>query len=696
MRKLTIILLVSFETQAFGSKISDAYEALSIFDYFKAKQLFYKSLPKYPCESAFGLANIYFRTDNPFSNIDSAAKYIAISQGRFKDTITYSLYHISQETIGSLAIVIGNKGYEKYSSHNSVESYNYFLSHFYFSDSTLLAQTYFKRDGMQLNKAIALQSSEQVTQFLLQYPQSSLYTKAKKLFYDYQYNEQTPDKTIHQYQLFIKQYQKNPNVAFAENNLFNLIQPLHSNDSIYNFIKKYSTSVTAEAAWKLLYSTSVKSYSKEELTNFLIKYPDYPFNESIIKEISLAQNILLPLKNSEDKYGFIDTIGNWIIAPQFDDAFAFSEGFASVCKNDSCFYINKEGQKVSNHYFEETESYKNGVAIVKKDNQYYLINRSGQYISKGYQDINESSDNLFVCKSNNIYGAINIKGEVAIPFTYAKLGNFKNNFAYYLSNKYGLVDIYNNALQAQWDWISDVDTNSIVVVKQKNQFGLMNIYEQIILPVEYDYIAPNQSEIYLVVKNNLYGFYNSKENCFVTSIAYDYNPAFPTSYYTNGKYFRLIQDDEVALIDANGRYSINFGTYTNLFFAKCDIIRIQKNNKYGYVDRKLKAVTPVEFEEAQDFKNDVAIVSKKGTSQLINIQGKSIFTIKDGRVADDLNGLLYRTSFNELIGLINGKGEVLLNIEYNIIEPITSYLFYCKKVDGIFLYNSNTKILKKL
>ena len=696
MRKIVIILLVSFASQAFGSKISDAYEALSVFDYFKAKQLFYKSLPKYPCEASYGLANIYFRTDNPFSNIDSAAKYIAIGQSRFKDTATYSLYHISKETINSLAISVGNKGYEKYSSHNSVESYNYFLSHFYFSDSTLLAQTYFKRDGMQLSKALASQSSEQVTQFLLQYPQSSLYIKAKKLYYDYQYHEQAPDKTIHQYQLFIKQYPNNPNVTIAESNLFNLIQPLHSSDSIYNFIKKYSTSLTEEAAWKLLYSTSVKSYSKEELTNFLEKYPDYPFNETIIKEISLAQNILLPLKNLEDKYGFIDTVGNWIIAPQFDDASAFSEGFASVCKNDSCFYINKEGQKVSNHYFEETESYKNGVAIVKKDNQYYLINRSGQYISKGYQDINESSDNLFVCKSNNVYGAINTKGEVVIPFTYTKLGNFKNNFAYYLSNKYGLVDIYNSALQAQWDWISDVDTNSIVVVKQKNQFGLMNIHEQIILPVEYDYIAPNQNEIYLVVKNNLYGFYNSKEKCFVTSIDYDYNPAFPTSYYTNGKYFKLIQDDEVALVDANGRYSINFGTYTNLFFAKCDIIRIQKNNKYGYVDRKLKAVTAVEFEEAQDFKNDLAIVSKKGTSQLINIQGKSIFTLKDGDITDDLNGSLYRTSFNELMGLINGKGEVLLNTEYNIIDPITSYLFYCKKADGIFLYNSNTKILKKL
>ena len=696
MRKVIVILLVSFAAPIFASKISDAYEALSIYDYFKAKQLFYKTMSKSPCESSYGLATIYFRTDNPFSNIDSAAKYIAISQSHYRDTATYSTYHISQETINYLAIQISNKGIEKYSSHNSVESYNYFLSHFYFSDSALLAQTYLKRDGMQLSTALASQSSALVTKFLLQYPQSSLYTKAKKLFYDYQYTEQTPDKSIYQYQLFIKQFPNNPNIAFAENNLFNLIQSLHSSDSIYNFIKKYSTSLTTEAAWKLLYSTSVKSYSKEELTNFLTKYPDYPFNETILKEIALAQNILLPLKNSEDKYGFIDTTGAWIIAPQFDDALAFSEGFASVCKNDSCFYINKEGQKISTYYFEETESYKNGVAIVKKDNLYFLINRSGQFISKGYQDINESSDNLFVCKSNNNYGAINAKGEIIIPFTYSKLGNFTNNFAYYLSTKYGLVDIYNNALQAQWDWISDVDTNSIVVVKKKNQFGLMTINEQLILPVEYDYISPNQNEIYLVVKNNLYGFYNAKEKCFVTAVDYDYNPAFPVSYYTNGKYFKLIQDDEVALVDANGRYSINFGTYTNLFFAKCDVIRIQKNNKYGFVDRKLKAVTGVEFEQAQDFKNDVAIVSKKGTYQLINVQGKSIFAIKDGQIIDDFGDMFYRISLNELIGLINKKGEVILNTEYITIDKITPSLLCCKKMDGIYLFNLNTKTLKKL
>ncbi|MES2761142.1 MAG: WG repeat-containing protein [Bacteroidota bacterium] len=696
MRKIAIILLICFGSKAQAGKIPEAYEALSVFDYFKAKQLFYRSLSKYPAESSFGLATIYFRTDNPFSNIDSAAKYISITQKQFKDTATYSLYHINRETIRSLAVNIGAKGFEKYGTQNQVESLDHFLSNFYFADSLLLEKGYLKRDGIYLSNALATQSSDSMTQFLLRFPQSSLFPKAKKLFYDYQYFERVPQKNINQYQLFIKQYPNNPNISFAETNLFNLIQPLHMADSIYNFIKHYSTDLTREAAWKLLYSTSVRSYSKEELTAFLTKYPDYPFNETILKEIALSQNILIPLKNADDKFGFIDTLGTWVIQSHYDDALPFSEGFASVCKNDSCFYINKEGQKISNHYFEEAESYKDGVAIVKKDNVYFLINRSGQYISKGYQDMNRPFEKLYIAKSNNTYGAINAKGEIVIPFSYKKLGNFKNGYAYYMAAQYGLVDVNNRALQANWDWISDVDTNSMVVVKRSNQFGLMTVDELLILPTEFDYITYCSGDIYLVVKKNLYGFFNSKGKCFVTAVEYDYNPAFEPDYYTNGTYFKLMKDDEVALIDANGRYSINFNTYSNLFFAKDDIIRIQKNNKYGYVDRKLKPITAVEFEEAQDFKNDVAIVSKKGISQLINTQGKAIYTLKGGFIHGNLKGLYYRVSLNELIGLINNKGEVLLNTEYLAIEQITTHLFYCKKAEGIFLYNANTKTLKKI
>lgn len=695
MRKIIAILLICFATKVYGNKISDAYEALSIFDYFKAKNLFYKARAKSPATASFGLATIYFRNDNPFSNIDSAAKYIAICKINFTDTCSYSLYHINYETINSLANIISNKGFEKYCYHDSVRDLNYFLSHFYFADASLLQKTYNKRDELAFRKAILQQESEVIQQFLMQYPQSSLYATAKNTFYNFQYHEKTPQKTQQQLQQFIKQYISNPNITDAEMLLFKLIKEFHSPDSVFQFIQHYSSAATKESAWKLLYSLSVKAYNKEELTLFLNKYPNYPFNESIVKEISLSQNILIPLKNTQDKYGYIDTLGNWVILPQFDDALAFNEGFASVCKNDSCYYINKEGYKTSNFYYEETENYKNGIAIVKKENEYYLINRSGQYISKGYQDINEVSDNLYVCKSNGFYGAINTKGEIIIPFEYNKLGNFKNKFAYYLSNQYGLVDIFNKPMKAQWDWISDVDTNTIAIVKNKNKFGLISINEELILPVEYDYISSNFNEIYLVVKNNLYGFYNSKEKCFITSINNNYNSSFNINYYTNGKYFKLLKDNEVALVDANGRYSINFGSYSNLFFAKCDIIRVQKNNKYGFIDRKLKPIASFDYDKATDFENNVSVVAKGTTAILIDKNGKSIFTLKNGEIKAIENSL-FTIKQNEQLGLLDTNGKIILNMEYESINLIHQYLYICYKKNEGYLFNVKTNVLKKI
>lgn len=695
MRKIAVILITCLVTNLFGNKISDAYKALAMFDYFKAKQLFYKAHCKFPSESSYGLATIFYRNDNPFSNTDSAAKYIAISQTRFKDTMTLSGYKINKNTISDLAQNIGLKGYQIYCLNGSIHDLNHFLTHYYFSDDSLLAKSYYFRDELLLETASSYKSSDSIKQFMLNHPESYLYQKAQTIFYDFQFTEEVPRKSISQLKVFIKHYYKNPNVPEAEQTLFNLVQQFHSADSLYDFIKKYSSNLTNESAWKLLYNLSVNKYSKEELTNFLTKYPDYPYNETIQKEISLSQNILIPIKSADDKYGFIDTLGNWIIRPQYDDALPFSEGFASVCRNDSCFYISKEGQKTSTHHFEEAESYKDGIAIVKKDNLYYLINRSGQFISKSYEDINEPSHKLFVCKLNNLYGAINAKGEIIIPFTYSKLGNFKNKFAYYLSQQYGLVDIYNKALPAQWDWISDVDTNSIAIVKKQKLFGLMRSDGEVVLSPQYDYITFCKDDIYIIVKNNLYGFYNAIEKCFVTGLDYNYNTSLKPDYYTNGKYFKLIKDNEVALVDVNGRYSISFGTYSDFFFAKNEIIRIQKNNKYGFVDRKLKSITAVEFDKAKDFENNITIVSKGVASSLIDKNGKIIYTIKNAEISAISNNL-YQVKQEGFSGLIDAIGKPILNIEYESIELIHPYLYLCIKNEELYLYNLHTKILKKI
>lgn len=691
MKKYILALSLICAFHAFGSKISSAYEALSVYDYFKARSLFYSSLSKNPSEAGYGLATIYSRSDNPFSNIDSAAKYIARSAKTFKDTVRFSGYVVSPASIASLSRAISLKGFRQHTSHHTACDLNYFLEQFWFSSDSLLDVALLMRDRINLKRYSSSLSSDSIRVFLWGYPESKLYGLAKENYDDFQYSEQTKDQSAAAYKHFILHYPSNPNITEAESILFQLTAQLHSTDSLYAFIKYYSRLSRSEA-WRMLYSMAVTKASGSELDDFLQKYPDYPYRSEIEREIEWSKQTLYVLKATNEHYGYADTSGTWIILPQFDDASGFHEGFAGVCKNDSCFFINKSGEKTSDLVVEETYDYSNGIAIVKKQSRYFLINRSGQLISKAFEDISPASDNLYVARQNGLYGAVNYKAETVIPFAYKKLGTFRNGYAYYFSDLYGLVSTDNHTLQARWDWISEIDTNNLVIVKKGKRFGLMDLAENILLSTEFDYISHCTGKIYLVVKNDLYGFYDAGGKCYITDVAYDYDKAFDNAYYTNGKQFKLIEEDDIALMDANGRISIPFGTYADVFFAKDDVIRIQKGKKYGYVDRKLKALTPVEFDKAGDFENGAAVMVKAGTAQLINRSGKTLFSLKDGTI-EKQEGQLYKTSINGLSGLINANGEVLLPTEFTELQPGGNNLWSGIKGNSLYLYKVAQKRL---
>jgi len=56
----------------------------------------------------------------------------------------------------------------------------------------------------------------------MNYPESKLYNKAQKIFYDFEYLENINVTEINSYKRFLKKYQKNYNKRRAEVNLFEL------------------------------------------------------------------------------------------------------------------------------------------------------------------------------------------------------------------------------------------------------------------------------------------------------------------------------------------------------------------------------------------------------------------------------------------------------------------------------------------
>ena len=78
-----------------------------------------------------------------------------------------------------------------------------------------------------------------------------------------------------------------------------------------------------------------------------------------------------------DKYGYIDTTGRYVINPQFDDAWSFHEGLARVELGDKCGYIDTTGRYVINPQFDDAEDFNKGLARVWLDGKMKVINKKG-------------------------------------------------------------------------------------------------------------------------------------------------------------------------------------------------------------------------------------------------------------------------------------------------------------------------------
>lgn len=643
LRKLLFFYLISTGLRLFGSKIESAYEALNIYDYFKAKKLFYSQLKKnHKSAAAYGLAIIYYRTDNPFSNTDSASKYVTLAGNYFKQTHLQESYYnfkIDSSEIQKLADSIALKYLNMALKANTTLALEQFIINNPIAGIAYKTTALKQRDRITFNTNQFYNNSDSTGAFMLRYPENHYYKEFKTLLDKQLYEELTAPKTTTAYIDFISRFPLNKFVPLAQDRLFQLYKKSNDIQGLEFFVQNYQLSRFYNEAWKLLYALSVKSYNNEELQNFMQAYPEFPFKASINKEIELNNKTLIPL-NDSDYVGYVDTTGEFIIQAMYDAATPFKEGVAVVNRNDSAWFINKENVNVFNSVYNEAYPFYNGIAPVNKSGQWFLINRQGQEIAGPFDDLSEQSEQVYIIKVNNLYGALDIYGNYIIKPQFDKMGDFKNGKAYYVSNgQYGFVNKEGQAFKTRYQWISDFDENNIAIVKLNNLYGLINNLDSLFLNARYDLIVKADNSNFILVRNNKYGFYSSK-NCFITDIENDFRKEVGPGYYTNGKLFKLIKNKKQAIMDSNGKISIEYGLFDEVHFAQNNLIRVKQKNKYGFVDRKLNTVIPIKYTEASDFKDSVSICKTKTETIMLNTKGSVLLKTK-GQITNLTSSLFW-------------------------------------------------------
>lgn len=669
---LFVLVLLGLSVNA--SKIESGFEALKIHDYFKSKKIFESALKSKPDPySAYGLSIIYYKNDNPWFSLDSAAKYAHLSFALYRvkpKSKTLAGFVVDSLSLLAMMDSVSIKKLVEIKRINTIEAYNSFLISNYGGNKKALREAINKRDELEFNHLMDVNKSDTTVSFLVTHPQSDFYMEAFLLRDRQLFDEVTSTMRAESYRSFLKNYSKNAMVNTAYEKLFAIYKQNSDVKGLSEFVREFPNALQTLDAWKLLFSLSVKSYSDAELTRFLETYPEFPLKSSILKELELNKVVLYRYQH-DDLFGFVNDKGRLLIPPRYDEVTNFYEGLSVVSQNDTVFFINKENENPFRISYSGAYHFQNGIAPVKRHGKWHFINRQGQTISRDYEEISELTGSAYIVKLNGKYGALNNFGQSLIEPRFEILGDFSNGFAYYIENgKYGFVSLTGSVHSAHYDWISGFDTDHIAIVKTNQKYGLIASTSGAILRQQYDLVARADSGIYIVVSGSYYGFYSAREGCFLSPVSYDYQVHKKPEHYTNGQLLKLQKKGEQALVNTNGSVLVPFGTYNDIGFPSGELLKagteMKKEVKYGYVNARLNPVIPFKYSQASDFVDSTAIVKLKDHFVLINKSGQELYSTESS-----INRLSnhYFTVNGEIQQIIDKHGKPVFTDVNSIQNP---------------------------
>lgn len=347
--------------------------------------------------------------------------------------------------------------------------------------------------------------------------------------------------------------------------------------------------------------------------------------------------------NKDGKYGVISAKGDILVEPEYDSI------------------------KIPNP--------EKGVFICDKENNTIILNENGEEILKQYKEVS----------------AIPINGIISnLPYE-------KRVLKYKKDEKYGLID-YNGKVitKAIYDEVKGLENKeSELLVKKDGKYGVVNDKGVKLINEEYDSIVADgyytEEDKYAlsgyIISNKTnngyrYGYINYKLERLLKT---DYNEVSRILEITNGQ-------DVYIIASKNGKYGVVKNNKTVINYDYQDIeydvtnnlLKLQRNLKYGVSDITGKSVLPVKYKELE-FKG-LYIQTLEDNNQeysYFNSEGNEIKEPKYTTVLKTNEANYYITINKDgLYGIINKDKKELLENKYNYLEYLFDEYFIAAKDDG--------------
>lgn len=348
------------------------------------------------------------------------------------------------------------------------------------------------------------------------------------------------------------------------------------------------------------------------------------------------------------------------LANEYSFIYEFHEGFAAVSRNGLEGFIDKTGKEVVPCKYKNVNQMKNGRAIVQTQLSHYgVINQKGvEVIPCIYKELSKFYHGFAKFRTSEYfrYGIMDSTGKEIIPAKYDDIlpYNFAKGFAIAkFQDKYGLINQKGETIiEFKYHYITQVaadlyaveteDTTSNFIYKSFSfKSGLMNQKGEVVIPCKYEEIWSFDNEILHrygdlapVRRAEKYGFIN-KEGVELIPCKYDAVNSFDEGFAW------VVLDKKNTFIDKTGREVIPFYYDASFwedrgrihydvlsFWEGLAAVKSPTNGKFGYIDTTGKEIIPFQYDKVHSYNGNIAAVSQKSTSALIDKEGKAFTPFK--------------------------------------------------------------------
>lgn len=388
-------------------------------------------------------------------------------------------------------------------------------------------------------------------------------------------------------------------------------------------------------------------------------------NEALNSYYSDIMGFLMYSKKETLKFGFMNSIGEVIIDPEFDFASDFNGDVANIKKDNVSGIVNKIGESKFFENYDSTFWVKDDIGIAFKNYKAGFINKKGNVIIPLiYDEVNPFSDGYASVKLNDRWFYINKEGLKILPdslqYNYSPMVDSKAIFMWkdsisskknrfnstiiqmieYLDKevkiplKEGLISSDGKILlEPHFDEISGYFVKNFMRVRNNKKEGVIGIEGEVIIPLNYQEISDFSEGLFCAKNNNKWGFVDSENNII---IPFQYDKLRP--FKEEKAYFSL--EGKQGYIDKSGEVIFEIDQAYHNFVDFSEGLAVFKiNKKFGYIDEFGFQIIPPLFQDAIPFKNGVAIVSLEGKQFLINKKGQKIENTEHLNIWTEQTGL---------------------------------------------------------